>query len=91
MNNIGKMPITQEKSIEINEYLKQYFNDYLIVSNVNDNQLFAMSDGDPIVIGTNLGVMIVEEAQIVNNEKSNIIVHIALETLRTQFKGTTNE
>lgn len=87
-----KKVITQEKSIEINEYLKQYFNDYLIVSNINDNQLFAMSDGDPIVIGTNLGVMLFEESKKIDNEKSNIIVNIAIETLKNQInKGKTNE
>lgn len=86
-----KKKITQEKSIEINKYLEQYFDDYLIIGNLNDKQYFSLSNGNGVEIGKNLGSFIHTESLKKEDTHANIIVRVAIDSLKFLFKKIKKE
>ncbi len=86
-----KKIITREDSIEIHNYLKQYMKDYIIIANMNNEQYFTLSDGNASEIGKNIGMFIHTESTKVEDTHANIIVRIAIDSLKFLFKKIKKE
>jgi hypothetical protein len=80
-----KQVITKEKSLEINQYLQQYFNDYIIIANIDNKKFFTFGDGDPEIVGQNIAHTFIHEIQNKSKNFNSYAINLAYDLINLHF------